>query len=140
MKVDYKFNFDEGKCKNKYDNYSRQAKMLLKNEVVKDTDKFVPFRGGNLKNSAIQSISSNDDAIVYKGPYAKFLYHGKVMVGIRTNRPWAKQGEIKKVTDRNLTFGGGHPLACARWFEKSKSINLKKWLNIAKKVFKNGGK
>lgn len=132
----YKFDFDYSKCKKKYDSYNKQAKKILKNEVVKDTDKFVPMRVGTLKNSAIQSVGNNSDSIVYKGPYARFLYYGHVMVGIRSNSPWAKKGETKKVTGRALTFGGAHPLACARWFEKSRSLNLKKWINLAKKVFK----
>lgn len=135
MSAQYKLDFDVNKCKKKYGAMNDKARMLLKNEIVKDTDKFVPFRTGYLKNSAIRSISSKDDAIIYKGPYARFLYYGKVMIGVITHRPWAKKGEIKKATNRNLTFS--HPFACARWFEKSKSINLRKWLDIAKKVYKN---
>lgn len=132
----YKFDFDYGKCKKKYDSYNKQARKILKNEVVKDTDKFVPMRVGNLKNSAINSISRDNDYIIYKGPYARFLYFGRVMVGIHSNRPWAKKGEIKKVINKPLTYGGAHPLACARWFEKSRSLNLNKWLTLVKKVFK----
>ena len=132
----YKFDFDYDKCKKKYDGYSKQARKMLKNEVVKDTDKFVPFRNGNVSKSAIQTINSDNDYIIYKGPYARFLYYGHVMVGVVSNRPWAKKGETKKITNRALTFGGAHPLACARWFEKSRSLNLKKWLALAKKVFK----
>lgn len=134
----YKFDFNYVKCKKKYDGYNKKAKKLLKNEIVKDTDKFVPMRVGTLKNSAIQSINNNSDNIVYKGPYARFLYYGHVMVGIRTKRPWAKKGEVKVVANpkRALTFGGAHPLACSRWFEKSRSINMKKWIDVAKEVFK----
>lgn len=134
----YKFDFDKNKCKRKYDNYNKQARKILKNEVVKDTDKFVPYGNGIVSKSAINSINSDNDYIIYKGPYARFLYYCLVMVGIRTNRPWAKKGEIKVVANpkRALTFSGSHPLACARWFEKSRSINLKKWLIIIRKVFK----
>lgn len=137
-KPDYKFDFDYGKCKKKYDGYNKQARKVLKNEVVKDTDKFVPMRVGTLKNSAIKSINNNSDNIIYKGPYARFLYYGHVMVGIRTNRPWAKKGETKVVANpkRALMFGGVHPFACARWFEKSRSLNLRKWITLAKKVFR----
>ena len=138
MSVSYEFKFDHAKCKKKYDNYNKQAKKILKNEVIKDTDKFVPFRNGVVSTSAMRSINDNNDYIIYKGPYAKFLYYGHVMVGIRTNRAWAEKGEIKVVASpkRTLTFSGLHPLACARWFEKSRSVNLKKWITLAKKVFK----
>lgn len=100
MSAQYKFDFDVNKCQKKFKDKNNKARMLLKNEIVKDTDKFVPFRTGYLKNSAIRSISSKDDAIIYKGPYARFLYYGRVMVGVITHRPWAKKGEIKKTTNR----------------------------------------
>mgnify|MGYP001092233413 CR=1 FL=1 len=137
-KTVYEFNFDYAKCKNKYANYNKKAKKILKNEVVKDTDKFVPYKNGIVSKSAINSINSDNDYIIYKGPYARFLYFGHVMVGIRTNRPWAKKGETKIIANpkRALTFSGSHPMACARWFEKSRSINMKKWIDLARKVFK----
>ena len=55
-KTVYEFNFDYAKCKNKYANYNKKAKKILKNEVVKDTDKFVPYKNGIVSKSAINSI------------------------------------------------------------------------------------
>lgn len=108
--------------------------MKLKNEVVKDSDKFVPMRAGMLKNSAIESVSSNSDQIVYKTPYARFLYYGKVMVGRTSGKAWASNGETKVVTNKDLTYS--RPTACAFWFERAKSLYKKNWLELVKKVYK----
>lgn len=114
------------------------ARKILKTEVVKDTEPFVPMQGGYLKKSPYDSISKKTDTIVYDSPYAKFLYYGKVMVGVRTHRPWAKAGETKIVINKSLTYGKLNPLACAFWFERSKSLNKDKWLKLSRKVYRNG--
>ena len=131
-----KLQLDEAKIKARLKAQTRQAKRVLKNEIVKDTEKFVPMRDGTLKSSAIQSSQSDDDYIIYNSPYALFLYYGKVMVGKVTHRPWARRGETKIKTKRNLKYG--QPLACAFWFERSKALCKDKWLKLAKKVYRNG--
>lgn len=117
-------------------NQTKQARRLLKNEIVKDTEKFVPLRDRNLRNSVIKTITTNDDYIIYDGPYARFLYLGKLMIGKITRRAWAKRGETKVVTNKDIKYG--QPLACSRWFERSKALCKDKWIRIAKKVYKNG--
>lgn len=104
---------------------------ILKSEILKDTDPFVPMRDGGLKNSVVRSTISSGDRIVYAQPYARFLNEGKVMVGRITRRPFAKKGETKEVINRNLTYnrGGDH------WFDKSKKKNIKKWIRVVKKLF-----
>lgn len=129
------FNFDERKVLNRFDSSTLIAKKLLKNEIVKDTEKFVPMQEGYLKNSAVESIASKDDYIIYNEPYAKFLYYGYVMVGKITHSPWARKGETKIKTGKKLNYGKVHPLACAFWFEQSKKLYFNNWLKIVKKVY-----
>lgn len=129
---------DWAKVNNRLKRNTDQARMVLKNEVVKDTEPYVPMQGGYLKNSPYESIRKKDDTIVYDAPYSRFLYYGKVMVGKKSHSPWAKRGETKVVTNKAITFGTIHPLACAFWFEKSKSMNKEKWLRLSRKVYKNG--
>lgn len=133
-----KFDFDDTKVKQRLNSQTKQAKRLLKSEIVKDTEKFVPMQGGYLKNSIMNSIQSDDDFIIYNTPYARFLYYGYVMVGKITHRAWARRGETKIKTDKKLTFGKVHPLASSHWFERSKVTYKDNWLKIAKKVYRNG--
>lgn len=112
------------------------AMYKLKSEIAKDTEKYIPFRDGSLRRSVDKSVRDRGSKLIYDKVYAAFQWAGKVMVGIHTNRPWAKKGEVKKVTNRNLSYGQ-HGTG-KQWFIVSKRVNRLKWIKFAKKVFKNG--
>lgn len=107
-------------------------------QIMKDTSPFVP---------ASQELSLNgrsyvrDNLVIYPGPYARFLYFGKVMVDPQTGSTFAPKFGHKVVTDRNLVFSQAvHGQAQSHWFEASKAQNLEKWKNIAEKeVTRHGG-
>lgn len=111
------------------------AEKLLAAEAMKDTDQFVPMKTGQLSGGA----RVNGNNIVYPGPYARYLYHGKLMVS-ETGSAWAKSGTSKHLTGKSLVFSRAkHGQAQREWFEASKAINLEKWKNsFAKAVLKNG--
>jgi len=82
---------------------ARGARLWLKNEIAKDTDRFVPFRLGGLRQSVEPSVDADDDKLVYDVPYAKRLYYSR---GYRFTKPGT--------TDH--------------WFEQAKAIHKDKWL------------
>ena len=125
-----RFEFYEAKVKARLNSQTKRARRLLKSEIIKDTEKFVPMQSGYLKNSITNSIQSDDDFIIYNTPY--------LMVGKITHRPWARRGETKVKTEKKLNFGKVHPMACSHWFERSKALYKENWLKIAKKVYGNG--
>lgn len=105
-------------------------------QVKKDTEPYVPMLTGSLKNRA--KVVGN--TIIYPGPYARFLYYGKVMVDPNTGSTWAPLGGTKVVTDRDLAFTTDfHPQAQSHWFEASKAQNLDKWLRVAEKAVEHFG-
>ena len=104
---------------------TNKAEKTLAAQVMTDTDKFVPALTGSLA----QRTHIEESTIVYPGPYARFLYYGKVM------------NEHKVVTGRDLIMGKSmHPLATSHWFEVSKAANLEKWLRVAGRLVKNADK
>ncbi len=113
-----------------------KAEHVLAVQVEKDTVPFVPALTGPLTERT--RVVGN--AIIYPGPYAKFLYNGKVMVDPNTGSTYAPKGGTKIVTDRNLVFTKTvHPQAQSHWFEASKAQNLDKWLRVAEKAVKKYG-
>lgn len=111
-----------------------RVEKILATQVMKDTDKYVPALTGSLT----QRTHVEGSTIVYPGPYARFLYYGKVMVYAPTGSTWAPKGEHKVVTGRDLVMNKSmHPLATSHWFEVSKAQNLEKWITVAQKVVKN---
>ena len=108
-----------------------KAEKALAVQVMKDTDKYVPALTGSLT----QRTHIEESTIVYPGPYARFLYYGKVMIYEPTGSTFAPRGEHKVVTGRDLVMHKTmHALATSHWFEVSKAANLEKWLRVAKRL------
>ena len=113
-----------------------KAEHVLAQQVMKDTTPFVPALTGSLTQHA-RVIGSE---VIYPGPYARFLYYGKVMVDPATGSTYAPKGGTKVITDRNLVFNRVmHPQAQSHWFEASKAQNLEKWVRVADKAVKKFG-
>lgn len=113
-----------------------KAEHVLAVQVEKDTVPFVPALTGSLTERT--RVVGN--AIIYPGPYARFLYNGKVMVDPNTGSTYAPKGGTKVLTDRNLVFTKTmHPQAQSHWFEASKAQNLDKWVRVAEKAVKKYG-
>jgi hypothetical protein len=113
-----------------------RAEHAVAVQMEKDTRPFVPALTGSLMNRT--RVDGN--TVIYPGPYARFLYYGKVMVDPDTGSPFAQKGAVKVVTDRNLVFNRSvNPQAQAHWFEASKAQNLEKWLRVYKKARKKYG-
>ena len=112
---------------------AQAAEVTLATQVAKDTSPYVPALTGSLD----QRTRVVGNQVVYPGPYARFLYNGKLMVDPNTGSSYAPKGGTKVVTDRNLVFSKAmHPQAQAHWFEASKAQNQDKWLRVAEKAVK----
>ena len=103
-----------------------KAKPKLKQQITKDCNANVPMRDGFLIDSALRWAAMTNDYIKWDTPYAHFQYIGKVMIGEITRSPWARRGEKKIYTDRNLTYtrGGSH------WIEKTKNECMQDWKRL----------
>lgn len=111
-----------------------RAKHAVAEEIRSDTAPYVPALTGSL-DTRTRVV---DNMVIYPGPYAQFLYYGKVMVDPETGSTYAPKDGIKVVTDKNLVFNKSeHAQAQAFWFEASKSENLDKWIRIAEKAVKH---
>lgn len=115
---------------------SNQKMMhIVATHVAKDTVKYVPMRTGSqmLRSGAHLSdrASVKGNKIIYPGPYARYLYEGKVMEG-PLHGP-------KHATDKDLVFSDKpHAKATAHWFEESKKANIHTWRKVAKRAFLDG--
>ena len=112
---------------------SEKAEHIVAIQVQKDTSPYVPALTGSLD----QRTRVDGSEVIYPGPYARYLYHGKVMVDPETGSAYASKGGTKVVTDKNLVFNKAmHSQAQAYWFEASKAENMDKWLRAADKAVK----
>ena len=142
------------------DNFTAQAARLIASraskaehivalQVQKDTEPFVPMLTGSL-NTRTQVVGNT---IVYPGPYARYLYYGKVMVDSATGKGpmhWIdkmgneyirfRKGAVLTPTERDLQYTTDyHKDAGPAWVERSKAQNFDRWKKVAERVITNGG-
>lgn len=115
---------------------AEKAAHVVAQQVAKDTEQFVPMLTGSLR----QNTRIVGDTIIYPGPYARYLYHGKLMVDPETGSAWAKKNATKVLTDKNLVFTKAPPgQPQAHWMEASEALNREKWdKTVVKAVLKYG--
>ena len=87
------------------------ARMILAQQVLKDSNFFIPKDQGTLEASGI--TASGGKEVIWNTPYAKAQYHGLP----------------NKSKDMN-------PNASMKWFERAKALWLKRWVLIARQVFR----
>ena len=110
-----------------------KAQQDLNDQIMLDCKDYVPFNQGILSNSV---HAENGDEIVWNGPYARFLYMGKLMLDDRGSS-WALKYTKKHVTGKNLTYSKEkHSKAGAKWFERAKNDYLESWIEVVKKAVK----
>lgn len=111
-----------------------KAAHIVAMQVRKDTSPYVPALTGSLD----KRTRVDGGKIIYPGPYARYLYFGKLMVDPATGSSYAQKGSTKVLTDKNLVFNKAmHGQAQSHWFEASKAENLEKWVRVADKAVKH---
>lgn len=105
-----KVNFDADRVARSFEASYGRAQEWLDQQVVADTDPYVPMDTGALKDTA-QSTNFGSGEITYEGPYAAAQYYG-----LPNKRKSA------------------HPQATMLWFEVSKAANKTRWIQMVKRL------
>lgn len=107
---------------------SEEAKHAVAIQAARDTEPFVPA----LTKSLADRTRVEGDTIIYPGPYAHYLYIGKLFVDPNTGSPFAPYGAVKVITGTGLKYSKAvHSKAQDHWFEASKAQNVEKWIRVA---------
>ncbi len=114
--------------------YGRTQKFIDQ-EVIRLMAPYTPYRAGILEKSATLGTKIGSGEINQVTPYARYQYYGKLMVSSITGSPWAKHGEKKILTDRDLVHDKSkHPMAGPFWFERFKADHKDEVLKGAQKI------
>lgn len=125
VEIELNINFPERK---------REAQKLLNMQIVADSDPYIPFRQGALRNSVRYPEGLEGGLIEYNTPYAHYQYVGEVY---GPNFPiYDGEGNLigfrspphKYPTGRPLTYytegTGDH------WFERAKADHKQEWIKL----------
>lgn len=106
----------------RYTTMFNNVQKYIDSECIRLMVKYTPARNNILYKSATLGTTIGSGHIYYQSPYARFQYYGKVMVSSVTGSPYARHGESKVVTNRNLKYSTArHPQAQKLWFETMKT-------------------
>lgn len=72
--------------------------------VLRRIIRYMPYRSSQLIKLTINQTDIRKRYIVTQAPQAKFLYYGKLMVGIHSGSPYARRNEPKKVVNKALRY------------------------------------
>lgn len=97
-----------------------KVQAFLDKTIADNLRKYVSRKGGTQEKSIPIASKYGSGKVIINVPYARFQAEGKVMIGIKSHSPWARKGERKVVTSKDLTYHseklrGKHP------FERMKS-------------------
>lgn len=106
----------------KWEGKFTRIQKYVDSEVLRLSDKYVPFQTGMLKKSGILGTVIGSGEVQYIAPYARYQYYGKVMTG----------SPPKQTTDKDLTYNGA-PQRGAYWFERMKVDHKSNILNGARR-------
>lgn len=89
-----------------------EGQMVLDQQVLKDSNYYIPKDQGYLEQSAILNSKIGEGEIIWRTPYARRLYYNP---------------QYNFSTDRN-------PNARGLWFEEAKAAKRKEWIDLAEKA------
>lgn len=112
-----------------------KAQCFVDSEVIRLSAQYVPKRNGVLIRSAPIATEIGSGLVIYRTPYAKYQYYGKLMVDPDTGSAWARPGVKKVLTNRDLVHAESPPRG-AFWFESMKEKYRLDILRGAKKIVK----
>lgn len=125
-------------CNIKLDRIARninKAQFMLDTQIMNDMKPYMPLDESNfIDRTAAESMAIAGSGVVVAGaaPYGRFLYEGKVMVGVKSRSAYAKKDEKKVVINKPLEYS--RPKAVAKWFEAAKDNHGKSWLRLVNRI------
>lgn len=94
---------------------TKKAQIALDNQIVKDSNYFVPEDTGNLQGSALLASPIGEGKIIWNTPYARRLYYNP---------------QYKFSKDKN-------PHAQGLWFEAAKQSHKSNWIKLVNDIMKS---
>ena len=115
------------------------VQKYVDSECIRLMVRYTPMQNGILMKVAVLGTKIGSGRIYYNSPYARYQYYGKLMVSSVTGSAYAKSGESKVLTDKDLKYNTSrHPLAQRLWFEAMKSDKKEQILRGAAAVARRG--
>lgn len=112
-----------------------KTQEYVDSECIRLMVPYTPALNNVMYKSATLGTVIGSGRIRYTSPYARYQYYGKLMVSSVTGSPYAKRGEKKILTDKDLKYSKlRHQRAGKLWFERMKADHKDEILEGARKI------
>ncbi len=112
-----------------------RTQRFIDQESIRLMDKYTPRISGALIKTSTQGTKIGSGEIVQNAPNARYDYYGKLMVSSVTGSAYARKGESKVLTEKNLEYTtSANPMAGPFWFERMKADHKEKILKGAQHI------
>ena len=116
-----------------------KAVEYIADRIKEDCNEYVPDDQGVLIASSNIHSDLKNGVIRWATPYARYLYHGVLMVDPKTGSAWAREGQtkVKLSPEVQLKFGKQpNPLAGSHWCERAQADHGEEWKSDYEKKFR----
>ena len=105
-----------------YNDKLAKAQQFVDSECIRLMVPYTPMLSGQMMQSATRGTVIGSGEIKYNSPYARYQYYGKLMISSVTGSSYARKGESKVLTGKDLRYNKSkHPRAGKLWFERMKA-------------------
>lgn len=105
-----------------YNKKISKAQQFVDSECIRLMVPYTPMLSGQMIQSATRGTVIGSGEIKYNSPYARYQYYGKLMISSITGSTFARKGESKVLTNKDLNYNKSrHPRAGKLWFERMKA-------------------
>ena len=114
-----------------------KAQQFVDSECIRLMVPYTPMLSGQMMQSATRGTVIGSGEIKYNSPYARYQYYGKLMVSSITGSSYARKGESKVLTSKDLRYNKSkRPRAGKLWFERMKADRKEQILKGAERLLK----
>lgn len=116
-----------------------KAVEITAQTVLDDCNEYVPEDQGALVDSSNIHSDILHGKLVWSTPYARYLYHGVLMVDPKTGSAWAREGQtkVRLSPEVQLKFDKlEKPNAGSHWCERAQADHGKEWQEKYEKAFR----
>lgn len=116
-----------------------KAVGITAQQVLADCNEYVPDDQDGIINSSSIHSDILHGTLVWATPYARYLYHGVLMIDPKTGSAWAREGQtkVKLSPEVQLKFDKlKNPKAGSHWCERAQADHGGEWQEIYEAAFR----
>ncbi len=116
-----------------------RAVATIAQAILDDINEYVPDDQGQLIASSETHSDIEHGTLVWATPYARYLYHGVLMVDPATGSPFAREGQTKVVASPEVQLKydkGTNSKAGSHWCERAYVDKHEEWQEKYQAAFK----